>query len=371
MQKNRSIARLILAISPIGWHVSDEAMLHGKKLIKKVVGSLASTEFQKLIKKQTVDEQELADFYGKVFRKAVRRHVKHNEPYTECLGMAVDKKGKLTMEQLPTTEAEGKEIAIAMAQLYKNPSDTSLLETVKAFYQKKKNPTKDATPFFPQIIVKTAEEVAAHFKKLNQTDKAPKDLPALFDPTTMQIVVSRDAFKPEYCHIILHEFIHFLQMRTGLELCAGYYRTLTKPALPLNLAIELEADLLALDMHPDKSYALKHYAKALLNTDYTGKHALCKEVLGSFPHITPALACSYLLKKSDPKTGEQYPETTKLIKGGSDLFFTMIRLTIEKRQETIAQEKSGKKIFGLGGTDYPEEVLKLKKKLGLLPTVKT
>ncbi len=359
---NKSIPALMLTIILL-WSYTSGAIFK-KNTFVAAMSTMAYPTFKQLIKKETIDEQELKLFYRGRFEDIVKNNIKNSEPYTRCLGLKITNNDKLTMDRLPTTDEEGEKIAVLFAQLYQDQSNTNLLSKVQDFYKGKINVTKSADPFFPEIVVKSKSELIEHFKKLNNVTSAPKELNALFDPTLMKIIVTKEGLGLENCHVMFHEFTHLRQLRHGLELCAGYYRTLKKPTLPLALAMELEAEFNAIHGHPNKKYLLNQYEKKLSKATYQDQKAMIKEVQANFPYFTAPFSCGYLATNFGLKLD---PKLEKTVKEGTELFFMMIGMAIQKQKAMIEKEKNGTKIFGMGGTDYPEKVFKLKEKFGLNP----
>lgn len=363
MFKNRqSTALLTTTLFTLLWSCTSGAMLK-KDTVVAAMSTIAYPTFKQLIKKENIDEQELKLFYRGRFEDIVKDEIKNSEPYTRCLGLKITNDDKLTMERLPTADEEGEKIAVLFAQLYQDQNNASLLSQVQDFYKGKMNVTKSADPFFPEIVVKSKSELLEHFKKLNNITSAPKELNALFDPTLMKIIVTKEGLSLENCHVMFHEFTHLRQLRNGLELCAGYYRTLKKPTLPLALAMELEAEFYAIHGHPNKKYLLNKYAKKLSKTPYN-QRLMIKEIQENFPYFTAPFSYGYITTNFNVKLD---PKLEKIVKEGCGYFYMMMGLVMQKQKAIIEQEKNGTKIFGMGGTEYPKKVFKLKEKLGLNP----
>lgn len=354
------LASAIIALLAAG---SSNAML--KKIYPK---------FDELIKLEELtgkmtDEKTLKAFYRGLFEDVVVQDIQKKQPYTRALGIKITPHGDLSIDRLPTTDAEGEKIAILIAQLFTNPKSSESLQAVQKFYQTKKNPdpTKNVDLFFPDIIIKNQADAIEHFKKINPTSKYSEGLSCFLDATTMKIIVTREHFTLENCHALLHEFTHFRQYTHGLESGAGYFRTLKKFELPLATAIELEAEFEALNEHPNKLYLLKQYAKNFSPADYPSNAAVTKEILWRFPYLTKPFTYQYIFNQLSLKNSDSNPTLTQVAKDAPKLFCSVVKLVAQQQKSVIELEKNGTKIFGMGGTDYPAEVFKLKEKFGLNP----
>lgn len=326
-------------------------------------------ELERLTGEKT-DEKTLKAFYRGRFEEVVIGDINTKQPYTDHLGLKITPHGDLSLERLPMTCTEGEKIAKLLLKLLQEPLNMSVLKTVQDFYATKKNPhpVKNADAFFPEIVVKSSADASEHLKKLNQLEKAPEDLYAFFDSSSMKIIVGREYFNLEMCRIILHEFVHFRQYIHGLESGAGYLRTLNKPLLPLKFALDFEAEFESIKGHPNKHYLLKQTAKEFSPSILFNEKIITNKIRNRFPYLTEPVIYNAICNQIKLANNDPNPELTKAAQRTTDLFYEIAALICKKNKATIEQEKNGINISGLGGNDYPGEILKLKKKLGLLPT---
>lgn len=227
-------------------------------------------------------QEELMDFYNRLFATIVKEDIEAGKIYTKLLGMKVKPDGSLTMTLRPITFQEALQYRVLLCNILAHgEKQPIILQALAKLTEAQINKNNSADSFFPTIHLLA-----------NDTTELPVFALAGYNRTNNTINIRKRDFLITNCFTFIHEFTHCRQNRLAL-LTGGLQSTTLTPVNTKEVFIpiyaENEADSEGIRHHPaPKALAESFLAKCTSQLNKTPEQIkkACINIMSGAPYLS-------------------------------------------------------------------------------------